>query len=115
MQLLASTMTTPSFVRYEAPTGHTCVQGVALQWLHIFGTKNDFVAVKLTWTGPNPSFPPFGESTCVPSSPITYRSIQVRKKSSGTLFSAAQARTQEPQPMHFSVSMRYAYWCSSQR
>ena len=66
-----STITTPSLVRYEAPTGHTWTQGVALQWLHIFGTKNDFVAVNPTWTGPKPSFPPFGESTWVCSMPMT--------------------------------------------
>src|SRR5574342_1085337 len=106
MQRCASTSTTPSFVRYEAPTGQTWMQGVSLQWLHIFGTKKDLVGANPTWTGGKPSSPPFGESTCDDSAESTYRSTQVRKKPSWTPFSALHARTQEPQPMHFVVSMR---------
>ena len=92
MQRSPSTSTTPSCVRYDAPTGQTCTQGVSLQWLHIFGTKNDFVGANGVWTGGNPSSPPFGESTCDASGDTTYRSTQVRKKPSGTSFSALQAR-----------------------
>src|SRR5215208_8189356 len=106
MQLLPSTSTTPSFVRYDAPTGQTCAQGVSLQWLQSFGTKNDFVGANAVWIGSNPFRPPFGESTWEASGDTTYRSIHVRKKPSGTPFSSLQARTHEPQPMHFVVSTR---------
>src|SRR5512142_1296215 len=95
MQRSPSTITTPSLVRYDAPTGQTWMQGVSLQWLHILGTKNDFVAVNDVWSGGKPSMPPRGESTCEPSGPTTYRSTQVRTKPSGTSFSALQARTHE--------------------
>jgi hypothetical protein len=105
MQAFPSTITTPSLVRYEAPTGQTWTQGVSLQWLHIFGTKKALVGVKAVGTGGKPSRPPLGESTYEPPGPTMYRSTQVRTKPSGTLFSALQARTQEPQPMHLAVSI----------
>ena len=95
-----------------APTGQTCVHGESAQWLHSLGTKKCFAFG--SESGPpligNPSYPPLGESTigCSMSSGITrYCSTHVRKYigSSGTLFSALQARTQLPQPMHVSTSI----------
>ena len=55
-----STRTTPSGLSNVAPTGQTCVHGESTQWLHIFGTKNDFMPSPGVVDRGNPSYPPFG-------------------------------------------------------
>src|SRR3974390_2561984 len=112
-QYFGSTSTTPSGVTNVAPTGHTCVQGESAHWLHSFGTKKYFPASSCA-TG-NPSLPPSGEITSgfVMFPSVTwYRSTHVRKCPSGTSFSAAQALTQFPQPMHLGISISIPHQCS---
>src|ERR1039457_5362514 len=97
-----------------APTGHTCVQGESTHWLHIFGTKKYLPASSFETAG-NPFFPPSGEITwgfVMSSSETWYRSTHVRKLPSGTSFSAWQARTQLPQPMHLGISISMPHQCS---
>ena len=110
-----SISTTPSGLMKVAPTGQTCVQGESAQWLHSFGTKKFFAfPVASHLIGECRRMPPLGESTigCSMSSGVDVVALdpgaEIESARAATLFSALQARTQLPQPMHFSMSIDHA-------
>ena len=88
-------------VREEAPTGQTWVHGVCCAVVAQLGheerpfgraTRGD--GVEAAWRRRR------ANRLGLAVDGMPYRSIQVRYMPSGTSFSARQARTQEPQPMH---------------